>query len=269
MRSTLLAALGWATGSGGAPVVVVGCVLGAAAAMGAAVWVVPAAPTADAGSGAVVAPVELRSWITAPSEKALKAPDPASSVDPAVGRSEHQDRAGTGGDDTDSSGEDKAGTGVEDTDSSGEDTAGGSDLRSAQGRVYSWHDGDRVLEAVLQSDLVVPRGEVIASTADIVRRSASPGGDPVFRDASGGTLMALPGGVVLVLDPRWGPRQVAEFFAGNAISKSAVSELGFAPNGFLIDTDAGLDSLRLANRLAVEDGVELSSPNWWRETASR
>ena len=227
--------------------VVVGCLLGAAVAISAAVWAIPGAPAVDAEARGVAAPVELRSLITPSSKEALKTPEADSGRDP-VGRSEAP--------------EDKTGT-------DSQDTSGSGDLRSAQGRVYTWHDGDRVLQAVLQADLVVPRGEVITSTGDIARRSASPGGDPVFRDRSSGALMALPGGVLLVLDPQWSPRKVTEFFAGNAISKSAVSELEFAPNGFFIDTDAGFDSLSLANRLAVLDGVELSSPNWWRETASR
>ena len=126
-----------------------------------------------------------------------------------------------------------------------------------------------VLQAVLQSDLVVPPGEVISSTRDIARRSSSPGGEPVLRERSSGTLMALPDGVLLVLDPRWSRKEVAEFFAGTASPKAAVLELEFAANGLFIETEAGLESLSLANRPASEDGVELSSPNWWRETASK
>ncbi|MDE0493733.1 MAG: hypothetical protein OXH54_07350 [Acidimicrobiaceae bacterium] len=233
--------------------VVAGCLLGAAIAISAAVWVIPGASAVDAETRRVAGPVEPQSWITTPSKEASKTPEPDSGLVP-VGRSD---------------GRDTSGTHSQDPTSSGEDTARSGDLRSAQGRTYMWHDGDRVLEVVLQSDLVVPPGEVITSTRDIARRSASPGGDPVFRDATGGALMALPGGVLLVLDPQWSPKKVTEFFAGNAISKSAVSELEYATNGFFIDTDAGLESLNLANRLAVLDGVELSSPNWWRETASR
>ena len=157
---------------------------------------------------------------------------------------------------------------------------------SAQGDVYTWHDGDRVLGARLQVDLVViedgsisPTDEVVADTGSgqIVRsvpggasdgsKSPSGGAQPVFRSESG-ELMTLPGGVILFLDPGWDGDAAAGFFAANGIAPGRVSELDYVTNGFFVDTDPGFASLELANALAGQAGVELSSPNWWTDHAA-
>ena len=168
---------------------------------------------------------------------------------------------------------------------------------SAQGETYTWHDGDRVLEAVLQPDLTVinenaaaPGQDVVADTGQgrIVTRGAddAPGvqgasgaqgaegaggtssGQPVFLSESG-ELMTLPGGVILVLDEDWNSDATDGFFARNGISLDRVSELDYLTNGFVIDTEPGFPSLELANALATQNGVELSSPNWSRERTTR
>ena len=153
-----------------------------------------------------------------------------------------------------------------------------SDLtESAQGAVYTYQDGDRTLRVRLQTDLVAQRSAdntaddiVVASNGgeSIVRRQ--PGHErtdeqPVFRSQSGGGLMTLPGGVLLVLDAAWDEARVDDFLVRNKIAQSRVSALRFAPNAFLVETDPGFPSLDLANALAGQDGVLISSPNWRRE----
>lgn len=160
-----------------------------------------------------------------------------------------------------------------------ESAPGSGDPTSAQGDTYTWQDGDRVLGAQLQLDLVVtadgsiiPRDEA-AAPAD---RSQGIGGSdgsatgalPVFRSQSG-ELMTLPGGVILVLDPEWDSDEVDRFFASRRISVSRISELDYLPNGFVVDTEPGFPSLDLANALAGQAGVELSSPNWRRERTTQ
>ena len=160
-----------------------------------------------------------------------------------------------------------------------EPAPGSGDPTSAQGDTYTWQDGDRVLGAQLQLDLVVtadgsiiPRDEAAAHTD----RSQGIGGSddsargalPVFRSESG-ELMTLPGGVILVLDPEWDSDEVDGFFASHGISPSRVSELDYLPNGFVVDTEPGFPSLDLANALAGQAGVELSSPNWRRERTTQ
>ena len=145
-----------------------------------------------------------------------------------------------------------------------------------KGNVYSWQDGDRTLNVVLQDDLVVqgtrdiaPGAEVVASgVADSIVRVESANTEdslPVFRSQSGGGLMTLPGGVLLSLNAEWDEAQVESFFSQNGISMDRVEPLGFLPNGFLVKTDPGFPSLELANSLAAQDGVEVSSPNWWTQ----
>ena len=155
------------------------------------------------------------------------------------------------------------------------------DPDSAQGRTYTWEDGDRTLKVQLQSDLAVQkvasgsRGDIVARNAgggSIVNKGPGARAEsdelPVFRSESG-ALMTLPGGVLLILDPEWSRSQTDAFFSGNAIKLDRVSELGFVPNGFFVETEPGFPSLNLANALAEQDGVEVSSPNWWTETVAK
>ena len=81
--------------------------------------------------------------------------------------------------------------------------------------------------------------------------------------------MTLPGGVLLALEPEWDGAMVNGFFARNNISKTRISELDYIPNGFFVRTKPGFPSLELANALAAQKGVLLSSPNWWREVGTR
>ena len=147
------------------------------------------------------------------------------------------------------------------------------------GESFTWHDGDRVLQVWLDPNLVVQPGsdgvsrdDIVATVGDdiVVRGTVSvpAKGDPVFWSDTG-ELMALPGGVALVLDPDWGSARVDAFLADNAINVADVSELDFVANGFFVETDPGFDSLKLANSLAVQNGVVLSSPNWWTEHVTK
>ncbi len=152
-----------------------------------------------------------------------------------------------------------------------------------EGPTYTWRDGDRTMTAWLQEDLTMPRdavtgdGVVMATAAEgmIVARSSSsvggasaPDGYPVFRSSSG-TLMTLPGGVLIVFVEEWSQAQVDGFFAAQGIAVDRLSPLGAIPNGFVIETEPGFPALELANTLADREGVRLSSPNWWREVVPK
>ena len=162
-----------------------------------------------------------------------------------------------------------------------------------EGQPYTWEDGDRTLKVLLQSDLTVgDDGEITVTeeSQDAVVTRATKGdtdirstkGDsskkrvgsatavneaqPVFRSESG-ELMTLPGGVLLALDQEWSESETDQFFARNGIELSRVSDLGFVVNGFFVETEPGFPSLNLANSLAGQEGVILSSPNWWTEVS--
>lgn len=152
--------------------------------------------------------------------------------------------------------------------------------RSSGGQEYTWHDGDRVERITLESDLVLQPSSW-NTAADIVTRDdgessivqrqswhATRDTQPVFRSPSG-QLMTLPGGVLLALDDAWDEVRVNGFFSENGISTGSLQRQDWAINAFLIKTKPGMPSLNLANRLAVLDGVEISSPNWRTEVSPR
>ena len=179
---------------------------------------------------------------------------------------------------TSASTETVAETGKSPANPTGPDVGGPGD--SEQGTVYTYEDGDRTIRVILQGDLGVqetgadtPSDGVGRRTArgNIVRKQSGQGTAdlPVFRSASGGALMTLPGGVLLALDPDWDEAMVNGFFARNNISKTRISELDYIPNGFFVRTEPGFPSLDLANALAAQKGVLVSSPNWWREVGTR
>ena len=168
----------------------------------------------------------------------------------------------------------------ETTASTSASTGSGSGSRSVrQGRMYTWEDGGNTRQVWLDPGLEVKSGSAVGSLDEVVVEAAAgsvvrsdegtgEGGWPVFRSPSG-ALMTLPGGVLLVLDSEWSEGETDAFFSRNGIKQSRVSELVYLPNGFFVETDPGFPSLNLANDLAGQDGVELSSPNWWTESSTR
>ncbi len=149
-----------------------------------------------------------------------------------------------------------------------------------EGESYAWQDGDRTMTVKLHTDLVVekesgglPRDAVSANEGgtNVVRGAEGQSKSdtlPVFRSESG-ALMTLPGGVLLVLSPEWSQAETSAFFSDNGIKMDRVSELDYAVNGFFVETEPGFPSMDLANALAAQDGVEISSPNWGREAVPK
>ncbi len=148
-----------------------------------------------------------------------------------------------------------------------------------RGELYTWDDGGRTRRVYLQEDLVVDaKGEVAAAAGPVAETAGGPivrvgaasnaDGLPVFRSVSG-SLMTLPGGVLLVFVPEWGEAEIGAFFEANGIAMERLGPLGEIPNGFVVDTEPGFPSLELAKALAGLNGVRLSSPNWWEERTAR
>ena len=156
----------------------------------------------------------------------------------------------------------------------------GSSAGPVQGQTYTWEDGDRTLTAYLQTDLVVKKGpaglpgDIVAADDGglnvVGSADRQSNGDtlPVFRSESG-SLMTLPGGILLVLSAEWSQEETNAFLSNNDIELDPVSELSYVANGFFIETEPGFASLDLANELAALDGVEVSSPNWGREATPK
>lgn len=145
--------------------------------------------------------------------------------------------------------------------------------------VYTWKDGDRTLQVFLQPDLEVREDGVVAASETYVARAgngsivrteqaARTGGQPVFRSPAG-TLMTLPGGILVAVEPAWSKSRTDAFFAANGIALDRVEALEWLAGGFFVKTEPGFPSLNLANALAGQSGVRISSPNWWREMTTR
>ena len=143
------------------------------------------------------------------------------------------------------------------------------DDSATEGPSYTWQDGEHTRTITLATELTVDTRT--DGRRDIVeRKSASGQSDEsaVFRSDTG-ELMTLPGGVLLAFDATWDQVRINQFFADNGIALSRVHSHSFDPNGFFIDTEPGFASLNLANQLAAQEGVELSSPNWERRVVTQ
>ena len=140
---------------------------------------------------------------------------------------------------------------------------------SSEDGVYTWRDGDRIMTVRLEPSGAAQESPPVNGGKSVrtVDRSDGDAG-PVFRSESGGGSMTLPGGVLLVLDPSWTGSDADAFFSRNGIKRSRVTELAFTKNAYLVETAPGLPSLQLANSLAEQKGVEISSPNWMSEVAA-
>ena len=235
-------------------------------------------PTSSAGDGVesppVAAPTETLSplpRITATESAPLagdsvSTPTPPSSTDDGI-EVVSADSSGT-------SGKQEPITGV-DTDSPRKGSPGATG--PVEGESYAWQDGDRTMTVKLQTDLVVEKGSGGLPRSAV---SADEGGNNVVRSADGqsksDTLPVFRSESGCADDPprrrsagaqlRMEPGGNERFFLRATGSRlDRVSELDYAVNGFFVETEPGFPSLDLANALAAQDGVEISSPNWGRE----
>ena len=154
---------------------------------------------------------------------------------------------------------------------------------SPQGRAYTWQDADRTMTVLIQDDLTVgENGKLATHTPSqsneqngLGARDRTGSADaneepplPVFRSRSG-SIMTLPGGVLLALDETWTTDEASTFLTRNSIEPSRISELDYLTNGFFINTEPGFPALELANSLAGQNGVVAASPNWRHEVSAK
>lgn len=92
---------------------------------------------------------------------------------------------------------------------------------------------------------------------------------PVLQDgpSSSGRMRALPGNIIIHLDPSWQQPAVDIWLEKNKLE--VVRKLNIGANIFVIKTDAGLASLEIANSFHQTDGVVAAYPDWWTEVATR
>lgn len=168
-------------------------------------------------------------------------------------------------------------------------------------RAYVWYDGDKERTAYLNPNLVadfdakgteksavkrtypeakeipvkggariwqVDRGAEIALPR---LRAAQPSAkySPVLHDSpsAGGRMRALPGNVIVYLNPDWGQAKVAQWAAKYGLS--VLRELDVGKNVYVIQTAPGLEALQTANALYKSGEVVAAFPDWWLEVATR
>lgn len=170
-------------------------------------------------------------------------------------------------------------------------------------RSYVWYDGDSPRRVWLDPQVVAvfdssdddsaqtvrslaPNAEQLPSSTPGVRlwRLPQDGGSavrnlqslepdarvsPVLRDSPSGvgSMRALPGGVIVFLDSSWTNDQAEEWLRNQDLHPQ--QQLLAGRNVFLLQTDAGLPALELANQLRQQAGVEAAMPDWWQEMEPR
>ena len=147
---------------------------------------------------------------------------------------------------------------------------------SPQSRAYTWQDAGRTMTVLIQDDLTVgENGKLATHTPSqsneqngLGARDSTGSADaneepalPVFRSRSG-SIMTLPGGVLLALDETWTTDEASAFLTRNSIEQSRISELEYLTNGFFINTEPGFPSLELANSLVLQRRVILQGNSW-------
>jgi hypothetical protein len=92
---------------------------------------------------------------------------------------------------------------------------------------------------------------------------------PVFHDSStsGGAMRALPGNIIVYLDPQWDAATVNNWLGSHKLE--IVKKLEIGPNIYVIKTGPGLEALATANALYRSGEVKAAFPDWWQEVAIR
>ncbi|TYT73358.1 hypothetical protein [Desulfobotulus mexicanus] len=162
---------------------------------------------------------------------------------------------------------------------------------------YTWYDGDRQRVTYLDPDIVAvfennyedhsTRKALGSDSSDVVAtyggvqilrvredssakrqpQSADTGGklSPVFRDGGkGGPVRALPGGVVIRLNPEI---NADDWFTSKGLNVIRIIPVG--KNTYLVASEPGLAALNLANEMHGHEDVVWAQPNWWRPRAKR
>ena len=91
----------------------------------------------------------------------------------------------------------------------------------------------------------------------------------VLHDAptSAGRMRALPGNVIVFLNPQWNETAVNNWLRARKLE--IVKKLEIGPNIYVIKTGPGLEALETANALYRSGEVTAAFPDWWQEVTTR
>ncbi|SNS64456.1 hypothetical protein SAMN06265795_104263 [Noviherbaspirillum humi] len=126
------------------------------------------------------------------------------------------------------------------------------DREESVSRPYAKYDGVRIWK---KEDQAVTRAKSEGRVS------------PVLRDSPDGPMRALPGNVVVQLDPKWSDADVNAWLAQNRLTE--VRRLAFGKNILIVGAPPGLAALDLANRLQQSGTVVFSEPEWWMPVRQR
>lgn len=170
---------------------------------------------------------------------------------------------------------------------------------------YVWYDGDREQKVWLnpqvvaefnpgkRSDTAARSVDINAKMLDMKRKQAgvrlwqmssnttgvttralkagNPDGkySPVFHDgpSSAASMRALPGNIIITLDPAWDAATVAAWLQKR--NMEVVKKLEIGPNIYVIKTGPGLEALEVANTLYQSGEVKAAYPDWWQEVQAK
>jgi hypothetical protein len=92
---------------------------------------------------------------------------------------------------------------------------------------------------------------------------------PVLHDGptTSGRMRALPGNVILYLNPEWDIATVNAWV--NQHQLEIVKKMDIGPNIYVIKTGPGLEALNIANSLYKSGEVVAAFPDWWEEVTTR
>lgn len=92
---------------------------------------------------------------------------------------------------------------------------------------------------------------------------------PVLHDgpSESARKRALPGNIIVHLDPGWDAQQVNEWFRQHSLA--AVKPLPIGPNIFVVKTGPGLEALDKANALYLSGEAVAAYPDWWTEVRKK
>jgi hypothetical protein len=171
-------------------------------------------------------------------------------------------------------------------------------------RSYVWYDGDKEKRVWLNPSLAVefdpgpigdsPLKKEFPSAKEMISRTGAiriwklQGGvkpeeavlrlksihpearySPVMHDSPAGTgrKRALPGNVIVYLNPAWDETAVQKWAGSRRLE--IVKKLEIGPNVFVLKTGPGLESLETANALYHSGEVVAAIPDWWQEAVTR
>ena len=149
---------------------------------------------------------------------------------------------------------------------------------------YVWYDGGKRREIHIDDALVAEFDGASDPAATPVMRSngvrvwrrqdaaatravAAGKTSPVFRDSAGGAMRALPGNVIVRLDPAWDAARIREWLAASGLTE--LRRLPIGGNVLVVASPPGLAALDLANRLQLSGTVVSAQPEWWEQRSPR